>query len=53
MAISVVGLLRLTPLQVRTRLNDPFRLVYLLNEDFFNGGLTDVSFRSDRKAPRG
>jgi hypothetical protein len=32
---------------------DPFRLVYLLNEDFFKGGLTDVSFRSDRKAPRG
>jgi hypothetical protein len=31
---------------------DPFRLVYLLNEDFFKGGLTDVSFRSDRKAPR-
>lgn len=26
---------------------DPFRLVYLLNEDFFEGGLTDEGFRSD------
>jgi len=30
---------------------DPFRLVYLLNEDFFKGGLTGEGFRSDRKAP--
>ncbi len=30
----------------------PFSLVYLLNEDFFQGGLTDASFRSDRKSPR-
>jgi hypothetical protein len=32
--------------------SDPFRLVYMLNEDFFSGGLTDVAFRSDRKSPR-
>lgn len=31
---------------------NPFQLVYLLNEDFFQGGLTDVAFRSDRKSPR-
>lgn len=31
---------------------NPFPLVYLLNEDFFQGGLTDVAFRSDRKSPR-
>ena len=31
---------------------DPFALVYLLNEDFFQGGLTDAAFRSDRKSPR-
>ena len=31
---------------------DPFRLVYLLNEDFFTGGLTAEAFRSDRKSPR-
>lgn len=31
---------------------NPFELVYLLNEDFFQGGLTDVAFRSDRKSPR-
>jgi len=31
---------------------NPFDLVYLLNEDFFQGGLTDVGFRSDRKSPR-
>jgi hypothetical protein len=29
-----------------------FELVYLLNEDFFQGGLTDAGFRSDRKSPR-
>jgi hypothetical protein len=27
------------------------QLVYLLNEDFFKGGLTNEGFRSDRKAP--
>ncbi len=32
--------------------SDPFALVYLLNEDFFQGGLTDEPFRSDRKSPR-
>lgn len=31
---------------------NPFQLVYLLNEDFFRGGLTDTDFRSDRKSPR-
>jgi hypothetical protein len=31
---------------------DPFRLVYLLNEDFFVGGLTGTDFRSDRKSQR-
>jgi Kiwa KwaB-like protein len=31
---------------------NPFQLVYLLNEDFFQGGLTDMAFRSDRKSPR-
>jgi hypothetical protein len=31
---------------------NPFDLVYLLNEDFFQGGLTDAAFRSDRKSPR-
>jgi len=31
---------------------DPFRLVYMLNEDFFSGGLTESAFRSDRKSPR-
>lgn len=30
----------------------PFALVYVLNEHFFCGGLTDVAFRSDRKSPR-
>ena len=29
-----------------------FHLMYLLNEDFFNGGLTNEKFRSDRKSPR-
>jgi hypothetical protein len=32
--------------------DSPFDLVYLLNEDFFQGGLTDAAFRSDRKSPR-
>jgi hypothetical protein len=31
---------------------NPFELIYLLNEDFFQGGLTDAAFRSDRKSPR-
>jgi hypothetical protein len=31
---------------------NPFRVVYFLNEDFFQGGLTDSAFRSDRKSPR-
>jgi hypothetical protein len=31
---------------------NPFGLVYMLNEDFFCGGLTDTAFRSDRKSPR-
>jgi hypothetical protein len=31
---------------------DPMTLLYLLNEDFFTGGLTTVGFRSERKAPR-
>lgn len=31
---------------------NPFELVYLLNEDYFQGGLTDIGFRSDRKSPR-
>jgi len=38
----------------RLRYDDahPFALVYLLNEDYFQGGLTDTGFRSDRKSPR-
>ncbi len=32
--------------------SSPFALIYLLNEDFFQGGLTDAPFRSDRKSPR-
>ena len=28
-------------------------LLYLLNEDFFTGGLTTTGFRSERKSPRG
>lgn len=32
---------------------DPATLLYLLNEDFFTGGLTSSRFRSERKAPRG
>lgn len=38
----------------KLRYNDanPFPLMYLLNEDFFQGGLTDAAFRSDRKSPR-
>jgi hypothetical protein len=31
---------------------DPMTLLYLLNEDFFTGGLTTSAFRSERKAPR-
>jgi hypothetical protein len=31
---------------------DPRTLLYLLNEDFFVGGLTTTGFRSERKAPR-
>jgi hypothetical protein len=31
---------------------NPFLVVYFLNEDFFQGGLTDSPFRSDRKSPR-
>lgn len=31
---------------------DPMTLLYLLNEDFFTGGLTASAFRSERKAPR-
>ena len=31
---------------------DPMTLLYLLNEDFFTGGLTTIGFRSERKAPR-
>ena len=31
---------------------DPMTLLYLLNEDFFAGGLTTTGFRSDRKTPR-
>ena len=27
---------------------NPFELVYLLNEDYFQGGLTDIGFRSDK-----
>lgn len=38
--------------QVRYDDASPFELVYLLNEDFFQGGLTDTAFRSDRKSPR-
>jgi hypothetical protein len=38
--------------QLRFDEANPFALVYLLNEDFFQGGLTDVPFRSDRKSPR-
>jgi hypothetical protein len=32
--------------------SSPFALIYLLNEDYFQGGLTDAPFRSDRKSPR-
>jgi hypothetical protein len=32
---------------------DPRTLLYLLNEDFFIGGLTTTGFRSERKAQRG
>jgi hypothetical protein len=32
--------------------SNPFQLVYMLNEDFFRGGLTETDFRSDRKSPR-
>lgn len=31
---------------------DPMMLLYLLNEDFFTGGLTASAFRSERKAAR-
>ena len=31
---------------------NPFELIHLLNEDYFQGGLTDAAFRSDRKSPR-
>ena len=31
---------------------DPMTLLYLLNEDFFTGGLTTIGFRSERKEPR-
>jgi hypothetical protein len=31
---------------------DPMTLLYLLNEDFFAGGLTTTGFRSERKSPR-
>jgi hypothetical protein len=30
---------------------DPMMLLYLLNEDFFTGGLTTTGFRSERKSP--
>jgi hypothetical protein len=32
---------------------NPLTLLYLLNEDFFAGGLTNTGFRSERKSPRG
>jgi hypothetical protein len=32
---------------------DPMTLLYLLNEDFFAGGLTTTGFRSERKSARG
>jgi hypothetical protein len=32
--------------------SNAFDLLYLLNEDLFQGGLTDAPFRSDRKSPR-
>lgn len=32
---------------------DPMTLLYLLNEDFFTGGLTTAGFRSERKSPQG
>jgi hypothetical protein len=32
--------------------DDPSILLKLLNEDLFKGGLTDVAFVSDNKAPR-
>jgi hypothetical protein len=32
--------------------DDPSILLKLLNEDLFKGGLTDVPFVSDNKAPR-
>jgi hypothetical protein len=32
---------------------DPATLLYLLNEDFFVGGLTTTGFRSERKSQRG
>jgi hypothetical protein len=32
---------------------DPMTLLYLLNEDFFTGGLTTTGFRSERKSARG
>lgn len=38
--------------QLRYDEANPFELIYLLNEDFFQGGLTDAAFRSDRKSPR-
>jgi hypothetical protein len=31
---------------------DPMTLLYLLNEDFFTGGLTTTGFRSERKSQR-
>ncbi len=31
---------------------DPMTLLYLLNEDFFAGGLTTTGFCRERKAPR-
>jgi hypothetical protein len=31
---------------------DLMTLLYLLNEDFFAGGLTTTGLRSERKAPR-
>jgi hypothetical protein len=31
---------------------DPFKLMYLLNEDLFRGGLTSQGFVSDRKSLR-
>jgi hypothetical protein len=38
--------------QLRFDDSNAFDLLYLLNEDLFQGGLTDAPFRSNRKSPR-